>query len=672
MDLISHLKRTNFDFTDVLLRDESYATFMSSLLSLQEDITHTRKYCKQVLSNSIYSTLSNNTCKENLRRAIIRELSDEGATKDDATAIKDDATAIKDNATAIKDDATAIKDNANVKEQSRKLGFLNTLFAGPTVPQKQADLVPGYLYPSYRRCVSKHRMSLKPPCNTYGNTVKTKCLSKRSELHAKFDQEWNQALQEMDGDTKFKPKSDESTATLPIEDSDVSNLSDHHPQSSPPSPSTQVRSSLEHIEPRQTSNPSEKHNVHNGLENLVTLSSPRSPMPDTPIRDKLLKQPQPGVHILPQNASPLDSDGNNTPSLCLPTNDTSPPKGNCSLGQTALNNTREHMLLPTSTVSAQHNSSNDGPQPAINRPNLLAQPVLASNTRLSTIRQPKNPTPLPSLDISSNNAIEDDARSDRGLKRVEAPSHIQNGMEFQGAQTHPQLPSPAQTLSGVHTQGKRNAAFEGGTQGSETTGKRPRYRSSNRELGRVPQVPIAPAPPSSDLSKHPQAQLAHLSSEQPQSSLSSQPFPLPGGGAQDKHRGLQHGVCYGGGAHGGDGSSRQGKLYEEGIGTSQMRPFVTIHSQQGNGFELGNLRQAQYRNQASQSNPLYQNPGAQYLPQPFEQLAEDRQLSYHLPTSPPAPNGAVQSSAIGDVEWNTLMSVFSAEEEERRLFSIFN
>jgi hypothetical protein len=198
MDLISHLKRTNFDFTDVLLRDELYATFMLSLSSLKEDITHTYKYCKQVLSNSIYSTLSNNTCKENLQRAIIRELSDEGATKDnataikdDATAIKDDATAIKDNATAIKDNATAIKDNANVKEQSRKLGFLNTLFAGPTVPQKQADLVPGYLYPSYKRCVSKHRMSLKPPCNTYGNTVKTKCLLKRSELHAKFDQEWN-------------------------------------------------------------------------------------------------------------------------------------------------------------------------------------------------------------------------------------------------------------------------------------------------------------------------------------------------------------------------------------------------------------------------------------------------------------------------------------------------
>jgi hypothetical protein len=115
MDLIEYLIRTEFDFVGVLFNESLFVEIVSSLLSLKKDLEHSRKYVKLVLLNPGYSSFLRRIEVENLRHLIIEELTEEDTVGNDGATIKGDA-------------------NVKKEDESRKLGVLNTSFAGPSLP----------------------------------------------------------------------------------------------------------------------------------------------------------------------------------------------------------------------------------------------------------------------------------------------------------------------------------------------------------------------------------------------------------------------------------------------------------------------------------------------------------------------------------------------------------
>jgi hypothetical protein len=124
---------------------------------------------------------------DRLREAIVNELSNENTAKDDTTTTADDETTIAGDKTTTADDETTVK-KAKVTTGRIKTRFrlLNTVFAIPRLRLVEVSLIPDYLVISFKTCILKHRVAILVPVG-YSETVKAKCLSRRTELYEKFN-----------------------------------------------------------------------------------------------------------------------------------------------------------------------------------------------------------------------------------------------------------------------------------------------------------------------------------------------------------------------------------------------------------------------------------------------------------------------------------------------------
>jgi hypothetical protein len=199
------------DSIDELIKFDFVPLILCNSPTLGKDIKRAQELWHKVEAASEYPDLDA-TPKvqiDRLRLLIINELSNDGK-KDEATnvndATEDDATdddeddATEDNATdddeddateddASEDDATAIK--------MRRLGLRDAVFVGTRLSRPKLDLIPPYLLPSFRRCISKHRAAIPVP-HDYVKTIKAKCLFRRRDLHRKFDRKWGEGTAESD------------------------------------------------------------------------------------------------------------------------------------------------------------------------------------------------------------------------------------------------------------------------------------------------------------------------------------------------------------------------------------------------------------------------------------------------------------------------------------------